>query len=74
MPSKISGEFFESYRIMRSMIRPAELARSLGVSRRQLYVLIRAGKFPCPMKVSRCRTFWLREDIAGFIEAKRLGL
>lgn len=55
------------------MIRLLQLddVRSLtGIPRNTLYVLIRKGSFPAPIKVSARRRAWRSDELASWIEER----
>jgi len=58
------------------LLKPEDVAKRLGVSKRQIYLLIDAGELPPPMKVGHMNR-WSTTDIAGYISrlsAKRESL
>ncbi len=53
-----------------SLISMAETARRLMFSRVHIYRLIKAGKFPRPVKLGEARIGFVEEEIADFIRAR----
>ena len=52
------------------LVRPAELARLLGVSRTSLWSWRKAGTFPAPVRLGSC-VGWKLEDVSRFLDEKK---
>lgn len=52
------------------LVRPAELARLLGVSRTSLWSWRKRGKFPAPVRLGSC-VAWKLEDVSRFLDERK---
>lgn len=52
------------------LVRPAELAKLLGVSRTSLWAWRKAKTFPSPVRLGAC-VGWRLDDIAQFLEERK---
>lgn len=51
-------------------LRVSVLAPRLGISKNQIWRLVRQGKFPRPIKLSEKVTVWKAEDVLAWLKAK----
>ena len=52
------------------LVRPAELARLLGVSRTSLWAWRKAGTFPSPIRLGSC-VGWKLADVSRFLDERK---
>jgi predicted DNA-binding transcriptional regulator AlpA len=52
------------------MVRPAELAKLLGVSRTSLWAWRKAKTFPAPVRLGSC-VAWKLEDVSRFLDERK---
>jgi prophage regulatory protein len=52
------------------LYRLSELARNLGMSRSQIYRLLRAGQFPPAIRLSERVVAWREDDIRRWIDSR----
>lgn len=45
-----------------------EVVELIGLSRSTIYVLVSAGKFPKPLKLTERRVAWRNSDIASWVQ------
>lgn len=50
-----------------TMLRVAEVAREVGVSKDTLYRMLRAGGFPRPVKVAANSVRWRRDEVLRWL-------
>lgn len=50
-----------------SLLRLPEVRRLTGLSRSQLYTLVRRGEFPSQVKISERCSCWIESEVRGFI-------
>jgi len=53
------------------LVRPAELAKLLGVSRTSLWAWRKAGHFPEPIRLGSCLG-WRLSELSEFLDQKRV--
>ena len=52
------------------LLRRVEVEQICGLSRSSIYRLMRAGKFPLPIKIGPRATRWLERDIGNWISTR----
>lgn len=58
-------------RALRTILRPADAAAALGVSRMTLYRLEAAGKIPPRVRVTDHAVGWYADDLAAYLESRQ---
>lgn len=52
-------------------LRVSALAPRLGISKNQIWRLVRQGKFPKPIKLSEKVTVWKADDVLAWLDSKQ---
>jgi prophage regulatory protein len=52
-------------------LRVSTLAPRLGISKNQIWRLVREGKFPKPIKLSEKVTVWKADDVLAWLDSKQ---
>ncbi len=52
-------------------LRVSVLAPRLGISKNQIWRLVRQGKFPRPIKLSDKVTVWKADDVLAWLDSKQ---
>ena len=50
------------------LMRLPEVVRLCGISRSQLYRMVRSGEFPAPVRISRRAVAWREKEILAWLE------
>ncbi|MGH8603579.1 MAG: helix-turn-helix transcriptional regulator [Gammaproteobacteria bacterium] len=53
-----------------NLIRLPEVKRITGLSRSTIYLLMRKGKFPEPIKITAVATAWLETEVSAWIQSR----
>ena len=56
---------------MNQIVRPAQAASMLGISKPTLYRLIKNGELPPPIKISERASGWTNETLIQFIKSRQ---
>ena len=56
--------------IERKIIRAAEVLEMIGLSRTTLWRLVKAGKFPAPLKLSVRARGWRLSDVEAWLDSR----
>lgn len=55
---------------MQQLLRIPEVLGETGLKRSSLYVLVAAGKFPAPVKLSERSSAWIQTEVEAWIEQR----
>ena len=55
---------------MANLLNVKEVAKKLGVSRAQVYLMVKKGDFPVPIRIAKRTSRWLESDVDRWIERK----
>lgn len=71
MPARVArSEDQGDYVAPRRAIRIEDVVATVGISKSQIYVLIRAGEFPKPTKLSEQVSVWDSSEVQAWLDAK----
>ncbi len=52
------------------LLRLPEVLRMCGISKSQLYRMVRSGEFPAPVRISRRAVAWRGKDLLAWLEER----
>lgn len=55
---------------MEMMLRPRQVAQKIGLSRSMLYLLIKRGEFPKPMRWTERAVVWRSSEVEAWLERR----